>query len=40
MDNSKEMTVSIGEAAEKLGISVKTLRRWADADKRSPLNTS
>lgn len=34
MDNSKEdMTVSIGEAAEKLGVSVKTIRRWADAGK-------
>lgn len=35
-----EMTISIGEAAKELGISVKTLRRWADADKirseRSP----
>lgn len=35
-----EMTISIGEAAKELGISVKTLRRWADAEKirseRSP----
>ena len=40
MDTESEMTVSIGEAAEKLGVSVKTLRRWADANKirsdRSP----
>ncbi|MDJ0736987.1 MAG: IS607 family transposase [Nostocaceae cyanobacterium] len=27
------MTVSIGEAASKLGVSVKTIRRWADAGK-------
>ncbi|MDJ0798634.1 MAG: IS607 family transposase [Calothrix sp. MO_167.B12] len=27
------MTVSIGEAAEKLGVSVKTIRRWADGGK-------
>lgn len=34
------MSISIGEAAKELGISTKTLRRWADADKirseRSP----
>ncbi|MEG4294829.1 IS607 family transposase [Microcoleus sp. C2C3] len=34
------MTISIGEAAKELGISVKTIRRWADAGKiryeRSP----
>lgn len=40
MDTESDMTVSIGEAAEKLGVSVKTLRRWADANKirsdRSP----
>ncbi|WP_063721487.1 IS607 family transposase [Rivularia sp. PCC 7116] len=28
-----EMTVSIGEAAEKLGVSVKTIRRWSDAGR-------
>jgi putative resolvase len=37
---NSEMTISIGEAAKELGISVKTVRRWADADKirseRSP----
>ncbi len=34
MDNNQEdMTVSIGEAAEKLGVSVKTIRRWADGGK-------
>jgi excisionase family DNA binding protein len=35
-----EMTISIGEAAQELGVSVKTVRRWADAGKlrfeRSP----
>jgi excisionase family DNA binding protein len=35
-----EMTISIGEAAKELGVSVKTVRRWADAGKfrfeRSP----
>ncbi|EGJ33778.1 MULTISPECIES: IS607 family transposase [Moorena] len=34
------LTISIGEAASELGVSVKTLRRWADAgkirSKRSP----
>lgn len=38
--NQEDMTVSIGEAAEKLGVCVKTIRRWADAGKircdRSP----
>ena len=33
MEIDKEMTVSIGKAAEKLGVSVKTLRRWSDAGK-------
>lgn len=36
----KEMTLSIGDAAKELGISTKTLRRWADSGKirsvRSP----
>lgn len=40
MEPSSEMSISIGEAAKELGISTKTLRRWADADKirseRSP----
>jgi putative resolvase len=27
------MTLSIGEAAKELGVSIKTLRRWADAGK-------
>ncbi|MGK7903539.1 MAG: IS607 family transposase [Hormoscilla sp.] len=35
-----EMTLSIGEAAKELGVSTKTLRRWADSGKirseRSP----
>lgn len=39
MDES-QLTISIGEAAKELGVSVKTVRRWADADKlrfeRSP----
>jgi excisionase family DNA binding protein len=39
MDDSA-MTISIGEAAEILGVSVKTVRRWTDAGKlrteRSP----
>jgi excisionase family DNA binding protein len=36
----REMTISIGEAAQSLGVSVKTVRRWADDGKirfeRSP----
>lgn len=39
-DTPKEMTLSIGDAARQLGISVITLRRWADSGKirseRSP----
>jgi putative resolvase len=35
-----QITISIGDAAKKLGVSVKTVRRWADAGKlrfeRSP----
>lgn len=33
MENIEEMPISIGEAAEFLGVSVKTLRRWSDAGK-------
>lgn len=40
MEDFSTMTLSIGDAAKELGISVKTLRRWADANKirfeRSP----
>jgi putative resolvase len=40
MDNISEMTVSIGDAAKELGISITTMRRWADSGKirseRSP----
>ena len=40
MDNIPEMTISIGDAAKQLGVSVITLRRWADSGKirseRSP----
>lgn len=40
MEDYSQMTISIGEAAKELGISVKTIRRWADAGKiryeRSP----
>jgi DNA-binding transcriptional MerR regulator len=30
MTNIPEMTISIGDAAKELGVSVITLRRWAD----------
>ncbi|MBE9251505.1 IS607 family transposase [Dolichospermum sp. LEGE 00240] len=37
---NQEVTISIGDAAKELGVSVKTVRRWADAGKlrfeRSP----
>ena len=40
MENTSEVTISIGDAAKELGISTKTLRRWADSEKirseRSP----
>jgi len=40
MENISEVTISIGDAAKELGISTKTLRRWADTGKikfeRSP----
>lgn len=40
MENFSEMTLSIGDAAKELGVSVITLRRWADSGKirseRSP----
>lgn len=40
MENTSEVTVSIGDAAALLGVSTKTLRRWADSGKikseRSP----
>jgi putative resolvase len=40
MENASEVTISIGDAAKELGISTKTLRRWADSGKikseRSP----
>lgn len=40
MDNQEKMTISIGDAAKELGVSVKTVRRWAEAGKiryeRSP----
>lgn len=31
--NQEDMTVSIGEAADRLGVSVKTIRRWSDAGR-------
>ncbi|PNJ91078.1 MerR family DNA-binding transcriptional regulator, partial [Cylindrospermopsis raciborskii] len=35
-----QMTISIGDTAKELGVSVKTVRRWADSGKlrfeRSP----
>ncbi len=31
--NQEDMTLSIGEAADKLGVSVKTVRRWSDAGR-------
>ena len=40
MENRSEVTVSIGDAAALLGVSTKTLRRWADSglikSERSP----
>lgn len=30
---TSEIPIRIGEAAELLGVSVETLRRWADSDK-------
>ncbi len=40
MEGTSEVTISIGDAAQELGISTKTLRRWADTGKikseRSP----
>jgi putative resolvase len=30
---SNEVTISIGDAAKELGVSVKTVRRWADSGK-------
>ena len=40
MENTSEVTISIGEASKELGVSTKTLRRWADSGKikfeRSP----
>lgn len=40
MEDFSTMILSIGDAAKELGVSVKTLRRWADANKirsvRSP----
>lgn len=40
MESTSEVTISIGDAAKELGVSTKTLRRWADSGKikseRSP----
>lgn len=40
MEGTSDVTISIGDAAQELGISTKTLRRWADSGKirfeRSP----
>ena len=40
MENTSEVTISIGDASKELGVSTKTLRRWADSGKikseRSP----
>lgn len=33
MEEDVQVTVSIGEAAKELGVSVDTVRRWANADK-------
>ncbi|MDJ1177816.1 IS607 family transposase [Roseofilum sp. BLCC_M91] len=33
MENFQDVTLSIGEAAKELGVSVDTIRRWADAKK-------
>ncbi len=33
MENFQDVTLSIGEAAKELGVSVDTIRRWADAEK-------
>ncbi|MFE1745789.1 IS607 family transposase [Coleofasciculus sp. H7-2] len=33
MENFQDVTLSIGEAAKELGVSVDTIRRWADAQK-------